>query len=46
MAKSLFNHGLTYIASSLLNALFQDDIGIFSFLSCTYPLDIKKVYQG
>jgi hypothetical protein len=35
MAKSLFKHGLTYIASSLLNALFQDDIGIFSFLSCT-----------
>ncbi|MDP3180183.1 MAG: transposase [Bacteroidota bacterium] len=34
-AKSLFKYGLTYIASVLLNALFQDDIGIFKFLSCT-----------
>lgn len=34
-AQSLFKHGLTYIASVLLNALFQDDIGIFKFLSCT-----------
>lgn len=34
-AKSLFKYGLTYIASTLLNALYQDDIGIFSFLSCT-----------
>lgn len=34
-AKSIFKHGLTYIASVLLNALFQDDIGIFNFLSCT-----------
>jgi len=34
MAKSLFKYKLAHIASSLLNALFQDDIGIFSFLSC------------
>jgi hypothetical protein len=34
-AKSLFKHGLTYIATVLLNAFFQDDIDIFSFLSCT-----------
>jgi len=34
-AKSLFKYGLTYIATVLLNALFQDDIDIFKFLSCT-----------
>lgn len=34
-AKSLFKYGLTYIASVLLNSLFQDDIDIFKFLSCT-----------
>lgn len=34
-AKSLFKHGLTHIASVLLNAYFQDNIDIFSFLSCT-----------
>jgi len=34
-AKSFFKYGLTYIASVLLNILFQDDIGIFNFLSCT-----------
>ena len=34
-AKSFFKHGLTYIATVLLNALFQDDIDIFKFLSCT-----------
>ena len=34
-AKSLFKHGLTYIATVLLNAYFQDDIGIYKFLSCT-----------
>jgi hypothetical protein len=28
-AKSLFKYGLTYIASVLLNAFFQDDIDIF-----------------
>lgn len=34
-AKSIFKYGLTYIASVLLNAYFQDDIGVFKFLSCT-----------
>lgn len=34
-AKSLIKYGLTYIASVLLNAYFQDDINIFKFLSCT-----------
>ena len=34
-AKSLFKYGLTYIATVLLNAFFQDDIDIFKFLSCT-----------
>lgn len=34
-AKSLFKYGLTYIATALLNAYFQDDIDIFKFLSCT-----------
>ena len=34
-AKSLVKYGLTYIASVLLNAYFQDDIDIFKFLSCT-----------
>lgn len=34
-AKSLFKYGLTYIATVLLNAYFQDDINIFKFLSCT-----------
>lgn len=34
-AKSIFKYGLTYISSVLLNALFQEDIGIFKFLSCT-----------
>ena len=34
-AKSLFKYGLTYIATVLLNAYFQDDIDIFKFLSCT-----------
>lgn len=34
-AKSLFKYGLTYIATVLLNSIFQDDIHIFKFLSCT-----------
>lgn len=34
-AKSIFKHGLTYIATALLNSYFQDDIDIFKFLSCT-----------
>ena len=34
-AKSIFKHGLSYVSSVLLNALFQDDIDIFKFLSCT-----------
>lgn len=34
-AKSLFKYGLTYIATVLLNAYCQDDIGIYKFLSCT-----------
>ena len=34
-AKSLFKYGLTYIATVLLNAVFQDDIDINKFLSCT-----------
>ena len=34
-AKSIFKHGLTYIASVLLNSSFQPDIDIFQFLSCT-----------
>ena len=34
-AKSIFKHGLSYVSSVLLNALFQDDINIFKFLSCT-----------
>jgi len=33
--KSLIKYGLTYIATVLLNAYFQDDIDIFKFLSCT-----------
>ncbi len=34
-AKSIFKYGLSYVANILLNALSQDDIGIFNFLSCT-----------
>jgi hypothetical protein len=34
-AKSILKYGLTYIASVLLNAYFQDNINIFKFLSCT-----------
>jgi len=34
-AKSIFKHGLTYIATVLLNSSFQPDIDIFKFLSCT-----------
>ena len=34
-AKSIFKHGLSYVSSALLNTLFQDDIDIFRFLSCT-----------
>jgi transposase len=34
-AKSLFKHGLTHIASVLLNSFFQDDIDIYKFLSGT-----------
>ena len=34
-AKSIFKHGLSYVSSVLLNALFQDDIDVFKFLSCT-----------
>jgi len=34
-AKSLLKYGLTYIATVLLSAFFQDDIDIFKFLSCT-----------
>ncbi len=32
-AKSLLKYGLTYIASVLLNAYFQDDINIFNLKS-------------
>jgi hypothetical protein len=35
LAKSIFKYGLTYIATVLLNAYYQDNIGIFKFLSCT-----------
>jgi len=34
-AKSIIKHGLTYIASVLLNYSLQPDIHIFKFLSCT-----------
>lgn len=34
-AKSIFKHGLTYIAFVLLNPMFQYYIDSFSFLSCT-----------
>ena len=34
-AKSLFKHGLTYIASVLLNSCVQDDIDIYKFFSYT-----------
>ena len=34
-AKSIFKHGLTFIATVLLNPSFQPDIDIFKFLSCT-----------
>lgn len=34
-AKSIFKCGLSYIASVMLNAKFQDRIDVFSFLSCT-----------
>ncbi len=34
-AQSLVKYGLTYIATVLLNAYFQDNIEIFKFLSCT-----------
>lgn len=34
-AKSIFKHGLTYIATVLLNSSFQPDIDVFKFLSCT-----------
>lgn len=34
-AKSFFKYGLNYIERVLLNAYYQDDIGIFKFLSCT-----------
>lgn len=34
-AKSFVKYGLEYIAVILLNANYQDNIGIFSFLSCT-----------
>lgn len=34
-AQSFVKYGLTYIALVLLNPLFQDDINIFKFLSCT-----------
>lgn len=35
MAKSYFKHGLTFIATVLLNVGFQSNIDIFKFLSCT-----------
>jgi hypothetical protein len=34
-AKSVFKHGLDYIANNLLNTHFKEDINIFKFLSCT-----------
>jgi transposase len=34
-AKSIFKYGLSYIFMTLLNSEYQDDIGIFDFLSCT-----------
>lgn len=34
-AKSIFKHGLSYIASRLLNTECEDDINISLFLSCT-----------
>ncbi|MDD2475992.1 MAG: IS4 family transposase [Dysgonamonadaceae bacterium] len=34
-AKSFVKYGLEYIAAILLNANYQDNIGIFDFLSCT-----------
>ena len=34
-AKSIFKHGLSFIAGILLNSENQSDINIFSFLSCT-----------
>jgi hypothetical protein len=34
-SQNLFKYGLTYMASVLLNAYFQDDIGVFKFLSYT-----------
>jgi len=34
-AKSFFKYGLTYIATFLLNPVFQSDIDVFNFLSCT-----------
>jgi hypothetical protein len=34
-AKSIFKHGLSHIANCLLNAENQNNINIFSFLSCT-----------
>lgn len=34
-AKSIIKYGLTYIASVLLNKSFNDEIGIYQFLSCT-----------
>ena len=33
--KSIFKHGLTYIATVLLNSCFIPDIDVFNFLSCT-----------
>lgn len=35
MAKSIFKHGLSFIASLLLNSENQNDTNIFHFLSCT-----------
>ncbi len=34
-AKSIFKYGLSHLAKTLLNSEFQNDIGIFKFLSCT-----------
>eukprot|EP00825_Cyclidium_porcatum_P032642 TRINITY_DN34868_c0_g1_i2.p5 TRINITY_DN34868_c0_g1~~TRINITY_DN34868_c0_g1_i2.p5 ORF type:complete len:105 (+),score=19.85 TRINITY_DN34868_c0_g1_i2:149-463(+) len=45
-AKSIFKHGLTYIASVLLNPNFQSDIDVFEFLSCTQCYGIYQKYYA
>jgi hypothetical protein len=34
-AKSIFKHGLDFIATNLLNTHFKQVMNIFEFLSCT-----------